>query len=107
MTMVFTAEQSLAALAKIEHPRLFAHGLWGAITVGPLSADDVVTAITARDDAIRAKERERCANKARDFAAHYSAGTDGRNTFIILAEWIESGARAQPAERAKETGDDD
>ena len=35
-------------------------------------------------------EREACANKAREFAGHYDQGSDGRNTFILLAEWIES-----------------
>ncbi len=38
-----------------------------------------------------AVERDRCANKAREFAAHYPEASDGRNTFIILAEWIEAG----------------
>jgi hypothetical protein len=37
-----------------------------------------------------AAEREACASKAREFAAHYPVGSDGRNTFIILAEWIEN-----------------
>lgn len=35
-------------------------------------------------------EREAIANKAREFAVHYPEGSDGRNTFIILAEWIEA-----------------
>lgn len=36
-----------------------------------------------------AAEREACASKAREFAGHYPEGSDGRNTFILLAEWIE------------------
>lgn len=36
-----------------------------------------------------AAEREACAAKAREFAGHYLEGSDGRNTFILLAEWIE------------------
>lgn len=39
-------------------------------------------------DAVAA-EREACSVKAREFAGHYSEGSDGRNTFILLAEWIE------------------
>ena len=37
-----------------------------------------------------AVEREACAQKAREFASHYDDGSDGRNTFVILAEWIEN-----------------
>lgn len=40
-----------------------------------------------------ADEREACAAKAREYAAHYPAGSDGRNTFALLAEWIENRAR--------------
>ena len=40
-----------------------------------------------------AAEREACASKAREFAAHYLQGSDGRNTFVLLAEWIENRAR--------------
>lgn len=35
-------------------------------------------------------ERETIADKAREFAAHYPPFSDGRNTFILLAEWIEA-----------------
>jgi len=40
-----------------------------------------------------AAEREACAAKAREYAAHHPQGSDGRNTFILLAEWIENRAR--------------
>lgn len=36
------------------------------------------------------RDRKINADKAREFASHYPQGSDGRNTFIILAEWIES-----------------
>lgn len=35
-------------------------------------------------------ERTAIADKAREFAGHYPQGSDGRNTFILLAEWIEA-----------------
>lgn len=35
------------------------------------------------------KEREAIADQARLYASYYPEGSDGRNTFIILAEWIE------------------
>ncbi len=38
-------------------------------------------------------EREVCATKAREYAAHYPQGSDGRNTFVLLAEWIENRAK--------------
>ena len=53
-------------------------------------------------------EREACGHKAREFAAHYPQGSDGRNTFIILAEQFESNniGRALEAVRARgETND--
>lgn len=37
---------------------------------------------------------EACAAKAREYAAHYPQGSDGRNTFVLLAEWIENRAAA-------------
>lgn len=45
-------------------------------------------AVIYAQHAIKA-EREACAAKAREFAGHYDQGSDGRNTFILLAEWIE------------------
>ena len=45
------------------------------------------------DGAVKA-ERDACAAKAREFAAHYPQGSDGRNTFVLLAEWIENRASA-------------
>lgn len=39
-------------------------------------------------------ERDRIADKAREFAEHYPQGSDGRNTFIVFAEWVE--ARKEP-----------
>jgi hypothetical protein len=35
-------------------------------------------------------EREAIANEARRYAGHYPQSSDGRNTFILLAEWIEA-----------------
>jgi hypothetical protein len=32
---------------------------------------------------------ELVANKAREWAGHYSSGSDGRNTFVLFAEWVE------------------
>jgi hypothetical protein len=37
-----------------------------------------------------ASEREACAAKAREFSEHYEQSSDGRNTFVLLAEWIEA-----------------
>lgn len=37
-----------------------------------------------------ADERNACASKAREFAEHYPQSSDGRNTLIMLAEWIEN-----------------
>lgn len=44
-------------------------------------------------DAIREtviEERETIAAEARRYASQYPQSSDGRNTFILLAEWIES-----------------
>ena len=35
-------------------------------------------------------ERKEIAEQARRYAGHYQEGSDGRNTFIMLAEWIEA-----------------
>lgn len=91
-----------AAMADIQTPKAHIAELQYLISSGQW--DDALAKIATRDAAIRAEERARSANKARDFAAHYSPGTDGRNTFIILAEWIESGARAQAGRSGGENG---
>jgi len=50
----------------------------------------------AAEDAMAAAaaERKACAAMAREYAEHYPPGSDGRNTFVILAEWIENRATA-------------
>lgn len=54
--------------------------------------EDVALMISA---AVKA-EREAFSAKAREFAANYPEASDGRNTFIILAEWIESRSAVNP-----------
>lgn len=54
--------------------------------------------ITDQFDGLQA-ERETIANKARQYAGYYPEASDGRNTFILLAEWIEARA-TKPAEAA-------
>ncbi len=39
---------------------------------------------------------EKCAAEARRYASHYSEASDGRNTFIMLAEWAERQSIALP-----------
>lgn len=56
----------------------------GGIPIGLCGAHQLVV------DKRVAAEREACASKSREFAAHYPQSSDGRNTFILLAEWIES-----------------
>jgi hypothetical protein len=46
-------------------------------------------ACVATPDPVRS-ERGVIAQKAREYADHYPIGSDGRNTFILLAEWIEA-----------------
>ena len=36
------------------------------------------------------QERDEIAQKAREWAAHYSEASDGRNTFVMFAEWVEA-----------------
>lgn len=50
------------------------------------AAEDIAAAVAA--------ERAACAQQAREYASHYLPGSDGRNTFIILAEWIENRAKS-------------
>ena len=67
----------------------FKHAIDGpGLTSGGRDYVDRAMAETAIDMAILA-ERDACASKAREYAGHYPEGSDGRNTFILLAEWIE------------------
>jgi hypothetical protein len=63
----------------------------------PLSIDHPVQVDIAdaadeieRLSAALGREREAIASKAREWAAHYPEASDGRNTFVLLAEWIEA-----------------
>ena len=58
----------------------------------------VATAVLAAvTPLILANERKEIAEQARRYAGHYKEGSDGRNTFIMLAEWIEARAiKEQP-----------
>lgn len=53
-----------------------------------------------RIDGISA-ERSAIAAKAREWAAHYDQGSDGRNTFVLFAEWVEDRAASQPSPRVE------
>lgn len=44
-------------------------------------------------------ERETIAQKAREWAAHYSPSSDGRNTFVMFAEWVEERAALSAKEQ--------
>lgn len=37
-----------------------------------------------------ADERKAISEEARRYASHYPQGSDGRNTFILLADWIDA-----------------
>jgi hypothetical protein len=64
----------------------------------------VVAAIAARDDAIRAEERERLLGKFSVICREHA--TVGSVYAAMSAVLLEHRTRAQPAERAKETGDE-
>lgn len=42
-----------------------------------------------RLEAARIAEREMIANTAREWSEHYPQSSDGRNTFILFADWVE------------------
>ena len=52
-------------------------------------AQAVLAAVTPL---ILARERKEVSEQARRYAGHYQEGSDGRNTFVMLAEWIEARA---------------
>jgi hypothetical protein len=54
------------------------------------AADEIERLLAARK-----AEREMIANKAREWAAHYPEASDGRNTFVLFAEWVERGGNEQ------------
>lgn len=63
------------------------HGLKGL--PGLKLANDIREAIIAD----RAAERKAIAERLRQTAGHYGEGEDGRNTFIMEADWVESRGR--------------
>lgn len=60
---------------------------------------DKAEAENERLRAARLVELETIANEARRYASFYPQGSDGRNTFVMLAEWVE--ARAHNATLAE------
>ena len=55
-----------------------------------LHRDLAMRVLTAVTPLILANERKEIAEQARRYAGHYKEGSDGRNTFVMLAEWIEA-----------------
>lgn len=55
--------------------------------------EDLFPAMSSRIKAEREQARRQAfdevGKKAREYAAHYPEASDGRNTFIIFAEWAE------------------
>ena len=62
-----------------------------ALEVVPLAADPAVKALVAEAEA---RGMERAAARARVYASNYEQSSDGRNTFILLAEWADIEAAA-------------
>ena len=56
-----------------------------------LAADPAVVAMVAEAEA---RGMERAAARARVYASNYEQSSDGRNTFILLAEWADTEAAA-------------
>lgn len=54
--------------------------------------DQRIAAAEAKIDEARRKAFNEVGRKAREYAAHYPEASDGRNTFIIFAEWAEEKA---------------
>lgn len=50
----------------------------------------------SRIDAAVAKERERCEQETRRYAGFYPPHSDGRNTFVMLADFIAAGRTPTP-----------
>lgn len=50
----------------------------------------------SRIDAAVAKERERCEQETRRYAGFYLPHSDGRNTFVMLADFIAAGRTPTP-----------
>lgn len=66
---------------------------WQAVKLGGFMNDEIMPQhVREAFDIGALNEREACAAKAREFSAHYQEGSDAHNTFVILAEWIESRA---------------
>ena len=53
-------------------------------------AEQYLLAMAAATRAALKSERASIADEARRYASHYKPGSDGRNTFVMLAEWIDS-----------------
>lgn len=54
-----------------------------------------------RDAVLR--EREEIENRLREAAAHYDPGTDGRNTFVMMADWVSARSTAQGTQQPAAT----
>lgn len=39
------------------------------------------------------KDRNKISEKAREWAGHYTQGSDGRNTFVMFANWVDEGCK--------------
>jgi hypothetical protein len=79
MTLRQTAKNLAAALEETGQARFGTRSIeWAADILEPMLAE------------LLKVEREACAAKCREYADHYPPHSDGRNTFVLLAEWIDS-----------------
>ena len=83
---------ALERAARVADDHELADGAYIAATSrqqGAAMTDDIIEAAVQQLRALT-NERKEIAEQARRYAGHYKEGSDGRNTFVMLAEWIEA-----------------
>lgn len=78
----------------VRHAKELGREIWPIPDLRTVTSHDATAALAQIEREAEARGLERAAARARVYASNYEQSSDGRNTFILLAEWADAEAAA-------------
>ena len=94
--MIAAAYEVAAAMIEdnVRHAKELGREIWPIPDLRTVTSHDATAALARIVRKAEARGMERAAARARVYASNYEQSSDGRNTFILLAEWADAEAAA-------------